>query len=230
MKKIETKNKIFLSGGGDEKQSLLLDKFFFDALPNNASFLYIPIALLGHKLFQTASIWMQSIIDLHKRGDISFDTILDKSELKTKDLAHFDAIYIGGGNTWTLIKELREIGFFEILTQYKKNGGQIYGGSAGAIILGKRIDTHDDKNDNQVNDILGFNILFGYSITCHFKDDDDRFLSWSKENSSPIICLPEEAGLIIENNIAFCVGTKKSTICYPDGDIKYVQPNECFSL
>ncbi|MDP2815615.1 MAG: hypothetical protein Q8O19_02935, partial [Rectinemataceae bacterium] len=68
-----------MSGGGNEKQSFPLDKFFFDTLPKNGCFLYIPIALRGHKLYPTAHLWMNNIIELHQRGDVQFETVDDSS-------------------------------------------------------------------------------------------------------------------------------------------------------
>jgi hypothetical protein len=49
MKNKSTNNQIYLSGGGDETQSFLLDKFFFSRIPKGGKFLYIPVALRGHK-------------------------------------------------------------------------------------------------------------------------------------------------------------------------------------
>lgn len=220
-----------MSGGGDEKQSLSLDKFFFDALPKNARFLYIPIALRGHKLYPTANLWMKGIVEMHKRSDVRFEVMDDPLKYKLDDLKPFDAIYIGGGNTWSLMKEFIDSGFFKDLLQYHKKNGLMYGGSAGAIIFGKRIDTHDDKNEVGLTDMTGFDILHGYSVACHFKEEqNERFKKWAIENNLPIICLPEETGLKIENGIALCVGAKPCTIYSALGEKKGIQPEETFRL
>jgi len=49
-------------------------------------------------------------------------------------LQKYDTVYIGGGDTFKLLKLIRESGFDEKLLRYYKSGGAIYGGSAGAII------------------------------------------------------------------------------------------------
>lgn len=220
-----------MSGGGNEKQSFPLDKFFFRTLPKNGRFLYVPIALRGHKLYSTAHLWMKSIAELHQREDVQFETVDDLSKYKLETLKEFNGIYIGGGNTWTLIQELKDSRFSDILVQYFQEGGQIYGGSAGAIIMGKRIDTHDDENKVGLEDIFGFNLLKNFSVACHFKDEqNDRFKAWAIKNSLPIICLPEETGLIIENGVALCTGTKPCVIYFADGAKKEIQHEESFNL
>jgi dipeptidase E len=174
---------------------------------------------------------MKSIIELHERVDVQFETVDDPSKYQLDLLKEFNGIYIGGGNTWSLIKELKDSGFSDILIQYLQAGGQVYGGSAGAIIMGKRIDTHDDENKIALKDTSGFNLLNNFSIACHFKDEqNERFKMWATNNNLPIICLPEETGLIIENGVALCAGTKPCIIYFRDGTKKEINPEESFSI
>jgi len=231
MQNIKENKRIYLSGGGNEKQSFPLDKFFFSTLPKNGRFLYIPIALRGNKLYPTAHLWMKGIMELHERSDVQFETVDDLSKYNLEALKEFDGIYIGGGNTWSLIQEIRESGFANILIQYIKAGGQVYGGSAGAIIMGKRIDTHDDENKIGLQDVSGFNLLNNFSVACHFKDEqNDRFKAWAIDNNLQIICLPEETGLVIEKGVALCAGTKPCIVYLTDGTKKEVSPEESFDL
>lgn len=220
-----------MSGGGNEKQSFPLDKFFFTTLPKNGRFLYIPIALRGHKLYPTAHLWMNSIIELHERTDTLFETVDDPSKYTLETLKEFNGIYIGGGNTWSLMQELKNSGFADILIQYIKADGQVYGGSAGAIIMGKRINTHDDENNIGLEDVSGFNLLNNFSVACHFKDEqNDRFRTWAIDNNLPVACLPEETGLVIENGSALCAGTKPCVIYLADGTKRELNPEESFNL
>lgn len=231
MQNLKENNRIYLSGGGNEKQSFPLDKFFFDTLPKNGRFLYIPIALRGHKLYSTAHLWMKNITELHERTDVQFETVDDPSKYNLEVIREFDGIYIGGGNTWSLIHEIRGSGFADVLIQYIEAGGQVYGGSAGAIIMGKRIDTHDDENKIGLQDVSGFNLLNNFSVACHFKDEqNDRFKAWVSDHNLPIVCLPEETGLVIESGVGLCVGTKPCVIYFSNGTKKEVSPEESFDL
>ena len=220
-----------MSGGGNEHQSFPLDKFFFDALKKGGRFLYIPIALRGHKLFPTANFWMNGILEMHNRNDITFDVMDNPSVCTQEDLENFDAIYIGGGNTWNLLHELKESGFSDLLMSYVEKGKMVYGGSAGAIILGKRIDTHDDENKFNSKDVDGLDKLGNYSVTCHFKpEDSERFRQWSIDSGLPIICLPEETGLIITGSLVTCVGEKPCILYKEDGNPVEVLPKGTFEI
>lgn len=231
MQNIARYNKLYLSGGGNEHQSFLLDKFFFENLPKNGKFLYIPIALRGNKLFSTAPKWMDNNLKLHNRTDLNFITGNKLDNYNINNLLDFDAIYIGGGNTWNLMSEINNFGFSELLIDYLNHNKKIYGGSAGAIIFGKRIDTHNDTNSIQYSKIDGLNLINGYSVACHYKETQyNRFKEWSLKNKMPIICLQEETGLIVDNNNFYCVGTKPCTIFFFDGTTKIYQPEYKFKL
>lgn len=218
-------NRIFLSGGGNETQSFPLDKFFFDALPHSSHFLYIPVALRGHKLYPGATNWMKNILTLHGRDDLTFDVIDDLSQ--SVSTSSYAALYIGGGNTWNLFKEISDSHFIDILLAFVAEGRLLYGGSAGAIILGKHIDTQDDERSDMESETLGLDLLGGYSVTCHHKDEHrQRYSAWAVEYRSAIICLPEETGLVFEHGNALCVGTKPATIFLADGSEMSVAPGE----
>jgi dipeptidase E len=231
MQDIKENSRIYLSGGGDEKQSFSLDEFFFSTMPTHGRFLYLPIALRGHAFYSTAHVWMKGVTELHKRADIQFETADDPSQYSLEALKEFSGIYIGGGNTWSLIRELKDSGFADMLVRYIGAGGQVYGGSAGAIIMGNRIDTHDDENKTGLRDVWGFNLLNNFSVACHVKGgQNERFKAWAIDNHLPIVCLPEETGLIIEEGAALCIGTKPCTVYFADGIKKEVGPGESFHL
>lgn len=224
-------NRIYLSGGGNEKQSFPLDKFFFETFPKNGSFLYIPIALRGNKLYPTAHLWMRKVLELHNRNDVRFEVADDLAKYQLEVLKKFNAIYIGGGNTWNLMQELIDSGFSQELVSYIKNGGVIYGGSAGAIVLGKNIDTHDDENKINLKDTSGFNLLGDYSVACHYTNEQgSRFKEWAISNESPIVCLSEETGLIFENDSVLCVGTKPCVIYLTNGVKREIEPDTSFVI
>jgi dipeptidase E len=220
-------HELYLSGGGDENQSSPLDSFFFKNLPVNGKFLYIPIALRGNRLYETVVLWIEKVIALHQREDVTFE-LWDSIDDKTySDIAHFDAIYIGGGNTWSLMKEFKAVHFDEAIRTFLKEKGPVYGGSAGAIIMGKRIDTQDDENSIGWVDMDGFGMVNNYSIACHFHEEQHgKFRDWSLSHKLPILCLSEETGVVITASDMRCVGTKSCYIYRPDGTVTNLSDGE----
>ena len=197
---------IFLSGGGSKEQSFLLDKEFSKLLKNKL--LYIPIA--RDKKYDECLEWIKDVFK-----QFNYDKITMWTGLKNKtyeDLKEFSAIYFGGGNTFRLMKEIRDSGFDKVLLKFYKNGGHIYGGSAGAAILGKSIATSSsfDKNKVKLKDLSGLNLALGYSIWCHYKKEHDKdIIELSKNNKLNIIAMPDANGVIIKNDEFSHIGAGK---------------------
>lgn len=194
--------RVILSGGGNEKQSFTLDSFFLQNIPKNGAILYIPIALRGHRLFEGADMWFGSVLVLHRRLDIKVTTLRDfNAEVS---LENFDAIYIGGGNTWSLLKEIRETSFDTHIYNYiARDNKIIYGGSAGAILLGKNISCQNDSKIENFTDEKGLSLAQGYSFTCHYKgqQDEDRFINdWVNKQDLEVLALSEDGGIVMKDN------------------------------
>lgn len=204
----DSKKKIYLSGGGGEQASFPLDSFFFASIPRGGMILYLPTGLRGHRLFDDAKEWFKGIMRLHNRHeDIALVVWNDFDAKDFSNLEDFDAIYVGGGNTWTLIKEITESGFREKLEQYIRDGGLYYGGSAGAIICGSRIDTHNDKNTVGWADTRGMAVLNGLSVACHITEDQLSALEeMVAKKRLHLLALAEDAGVIIEDKSYHCIG------------------------
>jgi len=201
-------NPIYLAGGGGEQQTFLFDDVYLKSLPKNSKILYLPIALRGHKLYEGAPEWLRGSINSHDRQDIEIETWAEIENKNLSDLEDFDSIFIGGGNTWSLLKEIRESDFDKLLIKFLETRGSIYGGSAGAIILGKKI-TSPDENEVGWKDNNGLGLLGDYSVFCHYKTDQENDCKkWPEDNKSPIVCLPEETGCIFDGEKFEIIGNK----------------------
>ena len=57
-----------------------------------------------------------------------------------------------------------------------ENNGIVFGGSAGAIILGQCIDTckYADKNEVDLKDLMGFDVVRHFSFLCNFTNKDEE--------------------------------------------------------
>jgi len=231
MQKIRQPNRIYLSGGGSERRTLPFDRFFFNDLPLGGRFLYVPIALRGSRLYPDAGDWMKRVVDLQDRNDLSFEILTSAAEMNHTRLESFDGIYIGGGNVWSLIKELIESGASKSLIDYSGEGGRIYGGSAGAIILGKRIDSAPDKNSVRWKDTGGLSLLHELSVACHYtRAMDPKLADWAQDNGLPLLALPEGSGMIIAGDIATCHGEDECVLYTSKGERRVIIPGATMEI
>jgi dipeptidase E len=219
--------KLFLSGGGDEKQTFEVDKVFLEGVN---SILYIPIAWQNED-YVSCNDWFTNAIKQHKEVKIEMLTDLSKDN----DLSKFDAIYIGGGNTFKLLKEIKDNNFDKKLIEFFKEGKSIYGGSAGAIIQGADINTSllcKDKDVNKVNlqDTSGLNLIKDHDIQAHYESDQaEEHQSYIRKTNRKVIAIPEESALIFDGKEFKAIGLKPITVISKDSSKDY-QINETINI
>ena len=120
-----------------------------------------------------------------------------------------DAIFIGGGNTFRLLKALQDLELLEPIHRKVKNGASYIGSSAGSNVAGPTIKTTKDMPIVQPGsfDSLG---LVPFQISPHYLDPDpnsthmgetqeERILQFLEENETPVVGIREGAWLLIEN-------------------------------
>lgn len=197
---MKTHPKIALAGGGGEDDSRLLDEVFASWLGPRGRLLYWPIALRGLRPFQACFDWIRAVFLPLNITDITMWTNL--SEHRASDLDGFDAVYIGGGNTYSLLAQLVESGFDRSLKAYLAEGRAVYGGSAGAAVLGKDIRSvgHLDRNDFGLGNTSGLNLADGHDIWVHYQVKDDTLIeAYVREHLRPVLAISERAGIVIES-------------------------------
>ncbi len=211
--------RLYLAGGGDEKQSFKVDEQFLKDIKN---ILYVPLAWKNDN-FGPCLEWFQNLVSLHKKAEI--DMLTDAN--KEIDLSNFDAVYIGGGNTFKLLKRLKESKLYDKLLKFYKNGGTVYGGSAGAIIWGKDISTSNDKNEVQLQNLEGFNQVRGFNVACHYLDSQLKDLQQEvKKNGIGVIAIPEKSAIFIEKDKIKVMGKERITIVTPEETKTYKPDTE----
>jgi len=199
--------KLFLGGGGGKEDSVELDKKFVASLDLSKPILYIPIAINTDKHPCSGCLeWLLDVFSLLGVKNIVMWVEDDLKQKQEKDFEEFGGIYIGGGNTFKLLKELKEFGTFEILRRLAEKDVPIYGGSAGAIIFAKTIipTLSADENFVELTDFAGLNLVNNYEIWCHHNESLDSLVKsyMDKYYLKKIIATPENAGLYVtENNV-----------------------------
>lgn len=198
--------RLLLSGGGNPEQVVHMDDFFVSQIDLQKTVLYIPVAWEDDPSYAECFNWFSKTYKPY--GIQSFEMCTD---LRTvSDLSQYTAIFIGGGNTFKLLKEIKDSQFDKKLIDYLNNGGFVYGGSAGSIIFGKDIlsTTYDDENNVGLKDSKGLNLVKGFNICCHYGNGDeantkykqDRIKEYS-ELSDITIALPENCAIYVEDDI-----------------------------
>lgn len=195
--------KIFLSGGGDSKDSKDLDSKFVDSLPNE-KFVYIPIAMEGNKKhsYDQCYKWISKTFSPLMGKNARITMLTDLSSVKISYLKSFDAVYLGGGNTYRLLRSIKISNFDATLKKFIQNDGHVYGGSAGGIILGKDISTVREENIIQYKDSSGLDLVKGLSVKCHYKQTERetrKIREFINRYRSGVLALPEQTGLIISS-------------------------------
>ncbi|MEM7118794.1 MAG: Type 1 glutamine amidotransferase-like domain-containing protein [Chloroflexota bacterium] len=197
-----TNGRLLLAGGGNAQQSEPLDKLLASWVGENGRLLYIPIAMRRTGTsFPDCWAWITAVFEPLGCGNITMWT--DLTAHQPEELDEFTAVYIGGGNTYSLLAELRASGFDVGLRDYVAQGGIVYGGSAGAIILGGDIAAcaHMDSNNVGLADTAALNLVQNHDLWVHYQaaDDDVRITDYIAERRVPILAIAEEAGVWVEN-------------------------------
>ncbi len=202
--------KLVLSGGGNKEQSKPIDHLFASLLNKKKPLLYIPIAIDTKKHPYSECIkWLKNIFDVF--GVKNYVMWTEKDLKNTSPLPkqeQFSGVYIGGGNTFYLLKKLKETSCWKWIQECIKKDMPIYGGSAGAIICGKSIRTSSDKNEVSLQDFSGMDMLKGVSIFCHYTPQKDQriYALMKKEKLKKAIALTEETGIFITKKECRVIG------------------------
>ena len=204
---------LILGGGGSSDKSKGVDTLFTSLLKNN-KVLYIPIAMdrIKHP-DRDCLLWLTENLLPYGNFEITLLTKDDIGDFKYENLLHYGGVYIGGGNTYKLLKILKDLGFDKHLTKLlSETGIPVFGGSAGAVIFGMSIETVENMDTNRVGleDFSGLNMVNGKDIWVHYKEDmDDEIKKYVVRKKVDVIAIPEESGLYVSKNGIAEVGDVK---------------------
>ena len=206
--------KLILNGGGDGDAIKSARELLNSLIDHSKKILYIPFAWPDPTYNGCLEFMNNELSDVEKTG---IDMVKSTGELLSKNLNDYACIFIGGGNTYKLLYNLKVSGAFDKIRNYLINdNGIVYGGSAGAIIFGKDLDSCKTEDENEVGliDINGFNMINGYSLSCHYTSRDQERTELSRKylielsKSKPIYAIPEEDTIYVDNNKIKFIGNR----------------------
>ena len=192
--------KLVVSWWGDYTDSKKLDHLYKEMLKGK-KILYIPRAMYPER-YDSCYEWIQNVFPAQEWYSVY---LLSEKEFweKESDYAMYDGIYMGGGNTYRLLKLIKDTWFSKIIEQFLAHDKPIYGGSAGAAIMGKEIHTSGDMNGVKLplEEAMGFNMWNNHALVCHYHDSSDSEIKdYVSHYNIPVICLPEGTWLIYAND------------------------------
>ena len=206
---------LLLNGGGSTKQLKLTMNKLNQIMNHSKPILYVPLAMDEEEHpYDGCYEWFQGqVVDV----DVpNVDMPRSFEEFASKKFDDYSAIFIGGGNTYKLLKGIKDFGIYNKIVDYLNNNGIVIGCSAGAIIFGYDINScfAMDRNDVNLEDTKGFDSLNGKSIFAHYTNSKTeeihkKYTDYLTEYSSSheeVIALPEEDTIFINNGNIEIIG------------------------
>ncbi|HWN10157.1 MAG TPA: dipeptidase PepE [Pyrinomonadaceae bacterium] len=141
---------------------------------------------------------------------------------KQQAVIQAEAIFIGGGNTFRLLKTLYDFDLLELIRGRAQEGMPYIGSSAGSNVAAPTIRT---TNDMPIVEPPSFNALglISFQINPHYLDPspdsthmgetrEERILQFLEENEIPVVGLREGAMVRVENDSALLKGTSGARV------------------
>lgn len=175
------------------------------------SILFIPYAL--HKWDEYTNL----VRNRFKKIDVNIDSIHSQSDPK-KAISKADAIFVGGGNSFRLLKMLYDLDLLSCLREKVLGGVPYIGTSAGANIACPTIMTTNDMPIVYPSSLEALNLI-PFQINPHYIDSDSnckamiesrdtRLKEYHEENDAIVIALREYCFIQIEGKTAILKGEK----------------------
>ncbi len=141
---------------------------------------------------------------------------------KRKAVITAEAIFIGGGNTFRLLKALYDYDLLQSIKERVAGGMPYIGSSAGSNVAAPTIRTTNDMPIVEPPSFAALGLV-NFQINPHYLDPDpssrhmgetreERLLQYLEENETPVIGLREGAMIRVERGLAVLKGSSGARI------------------
>lgn len=172
---------------------------------------YITTAVKGAK----NPDYFKQFLNLLKHEGYNFEEIDiegKKAEKLEKILEKKDAIFIEGGNTFYLLKAVRESGFEKVVKKLIERGVAYVGVSAGSYIACPTIEMStwkkpgEEKNNFGVTDFTAMNLV-PFLVKAHYAPEKKEFLQEKiAKTQYPVKILTDEQAILVKGDMVKLVG------------------------
>ncbi len=177
--------------------------------------LFIPYALADHAVYTT------KVRERFARMGYGIDSIHDSGN-PAGAVDRAEAIFIGGGNTFRLLKALCDYRLIDPIRARVDSGMPYTGASAGSNVAGPTIRTTNDMPIVEPPSLNALN-LFPYQINPHYLDPDpssthmgetreERLLQYLEENETPVVAIREGSYLRVQKGEIWLKGSRPARI------------------
>lgn len=212
---------IYLGGGGSAADEAEL---WHEAFRTGAKVAVWPFAQ-PYEGRRGSGDWMTGA--LRSMGQYSIDVAMTTDDAADQ-LGNADVIAVPGGNTFLLLHELRTSGLLLLLREHLETGGALYGGSAGAVLVGRdvAIASVADSNHVGLEDTRGLNLLHDLDVLPHYTHDQEiAARRIAAESGRSVLCIPEVGGVVSSARDPLRnVGSSSAYIVHP-GHTEVLEPS-----
>lgn len=165
--------------------------------------IFVPVAARSEEELKYVGESKKELIDLGILEN-NIKTLNLDSPILFAEIREFDVVYVCGGNTFYLLKKVRETGFDKAIKEFVKNDKLYFGVSAGSILACPNIDIASpfDENDVSLADLTGLH-LTDVIVSPHYCEKEKPIIDSFKEKSQyEVITLTDEQALLVTDRDA----------------------------
>lgn len=181
-----------------------------DFLGSVSRLLFIPYAMHDHDEYAAKARLRFGSLGL------GVDSVHEATDQR-KAVKMAEAIFVGGGNTFRLLKALYDWGLLEAIRLHVEGGAPYIGASAGANAACPTIKTTNDMPIVEPPSLEALDLV-NFQVNPHYVDPDpssthmgetreERIVQFLEENSTPVLGLREGAIIRVQDSDVMLKGT-----------------------
>jgi dipeptidase E len=191
------------------------EKEIRDLAGDRTRVVFIPFAIHDRKAYATKAQ------ERFRAMGLALTSVHDVSNMG-RAIAEADVIFVGGGNTFRLLKALYDHDLLDPIRQGVAAGTPFIGSSAGAIVAGPTLKTTKDMPVVQPQSFESLGLV-PFQISPHYLDSDpssthmgetqeERILQFLEENEAPVVGLREGSMLRVHSGAVTLKGPHTARI------------------
>jgi dipeptidase E len=186
--------------------------------------LFVPYAMFDHEAYANKT--------RNRLAAMGYDAQSAHAALDARRaVEHAEGVFIGGGNTFRLLKTLYDEDLLETIRRRVEEGMPYLGSSAGSVVACPTLKTTNDMPIVQPPSFTALGLV-SFQINPHYIDPDpssthmgetreERLLQYLEDNDTPVVALREGAIVHLEGGVVTLKGIRGARV-FRKGD----QPEE----